>query len=89
MGEAESATKLPNINDKMESATTNFVVLEVTLPVFLISVFRWGFQWGTSSRTKWLPKASGIAIKGLGIALAIAAATTVCGVSSTVKLYYT
>lgn len=56
------------------------------LPEFLSSVFKCGFQWGTSSRTKWLPKASGIAIKGFGTALAIAAATIVCGVSSTVKI---
>jgi hypothetical protein len=41
-----------------------------------------GFQWGIASRTKWLVKASGIAKSGLATFVAIAAATTTCGVSS-------
>jgi hypothetical protein len=49
-------------------------------------VFKCGFQWGTVSKIKWLANASGIAIKGLGIWVAIAAPTRTCGVSNIVKV---
>jgi hypothetical protein len=44
----------------------------------------WGFQWGIFSSKKWLPNARGMAKAGLATLVAMAAATTTCGVSSTV-----
>lgn len=66
-GSTFEAIKNPAVRDKITSAITIKVEFFVTLPYFLISVFKCGFQWGTFSRTKWDPKASGKAISGFEI----------------------
>lgn len=78
------AAQKPITKEIITSAITIIVLRLVTRPYFLSSVFRCGFQCGTFSNTKWLPKANGIEIKGLGIFVAIAAPIVTCGVSSTV-----
>ena len=69
----------------MESMAVITVLLLVGAPNFWVSVFRCGFQCGTISKMKWLVKASGIAIKGFGIFVAMRAPTKTCGVSSIVN----
>lgn len=89
LGSAVDAKNPPIIREKQTSVTTIKVVCLLTLPNFLSSVFRWGFQWGILSRRKWLVNAKGIEISGFGIFVAIAAPTATWGVSSmpTYKCY--
>lgn len=61
--------------ERVKSATTILVVFGVGLPYFSVSVLRCGFQCGILSSKKWLAKAKGNAITGLGILVAIAAPT--------------
>lgn len=79
------AISRPPARLKTTSVVTNRVVFLEILPKALSSVFKWGFQWGSKSNTKWLAKASGKDRAGLPILAAIAAPTTVCGNSSTSK----
>jgi len=72
----------PKIRAKRTSKATMIVVFFVGLPYFSVSVFRWGFQWGTLSKTKWLANARGMEIRGFGILVAMATPTTTWGVSS-------
>ncbi len=66
----------------MESIAVMTVLFLVGWPYFTVSEFRCGFQWGTISRTKWLANARGMATKGFGIWVAMAAPIKTCGVSS-------
>ncbi len=81
-GRTELANPKLIIVEKIISIIIILSVLSLNLPDFLISVLRWGFQWGTISRMKWLQKARGIAIRGFGILVAIAAPTAICGDSN-------
>jgi len=62
------------------------VLLLVGCPNFSVSEFKCGFQWGIISIIKWLAKAKGIAIRGLGILDAMAAPIKTWGVSSIVRV---
>ena len=73
---------LPEMRAIVASIAVITVLFLVGEPNLSVSVFRCGFQWGTISKTKWLVKASGIAISGFGIATAIAAPINTCGVSN-------
>lgn len=60
-GRAVEAMKDPKTRAKTTSSEISIVEFRVSFPYFLISVFKWGFQCGTLSRTKWLANASGMA----------------------------
>lgn len=84
LGRAFEAMRSPKIRAKLVSRITNCVERLLTFPYALSSVFKCGFQCGTLSNTKWLPRASGMARAGFTTLVAIAAPTTTCGVSSTI-----
>lgn len=75
-GSALQAIKDPIRRATEESIAVTIVLFLVGAPNFLVSVLRWGFQWGTISKIKWLANTRGIAMKGFGIWVAIAAPTT-------------
>lgn len=74
----------PVISASVTSAVMMAILFLVGIPYFFVSATMCGFQWGTPSKTKWLRKARGMEINGLGIFDAIAAPITTWGVSSMV-----
>ncbi|KKU80834.1 MAG: hypothetical protein UY08_C0008G0001 [Candidatus Gottesmanbacteria bacterium GW2011_GWA1_47_8] len=80
-GRAVEAMKNPAPRLTRTSRAMIVRVLVVILPCSLISRFRWGFQWGTRSNTKWLAKASGRESAGFPTFAAMAAPTTAWGSS--------
>ena len=84
-----AATERPIMRASPTSAKATIVLFLAGCPNFWVSVNKWGFQWGILSKTKWLAKARGIAKAGLPTFTAIAAPTTTCGVSNTVRLILT
>ena len=83
LGIKESAIAEPEISANDESVmiiARFFFSITLTSPCCVVIC---GFQWGISSSTKWERNASGKAKNGFPTLTAIAAATIVCGVSST------
>lgn len=85
-GKAFRAIAVPDIRASMESTTITVVLLLVIFPNFLNSVFICGFQWGITSRAKWLAKARGMASNGFPTLTAMAAPNITWGVSSMVEV---
>ena len=80
------AIVVPRSNASDESNVTKIKFFFETWPLLSMSFFRFGFQWGVMSRTKWLPRAKGIASIGFPTPTAIAAPAATCGVSSIINV---